>query len=345
MKKLSTISLLDVLPESILLDPKLKASAEALDAQLKSVTAATREVLHLPRLDELSGNILDYLAEQFHLDFFEPLYLTETEKRNLIRESIAWHRIKGTPAAVEKIARDVFRDAKILEWFEYGGEPYHFKIQSKGYKETPDGWLTYLRMVDVAKNVRSWCDNYEVIFDEDIFGKSYAFAGAIELQTGDKAISLAKPKLDSETKIFAGNSNLIFGDVTESLQRPKLKFGVPIFAGTVDTRVGNIKIGTATEPHDPDNYLAHSWTSKIFAGTADGFVGRKVWSLARPKNQQAELSIGIAEKSVGEIFIKPEPKLKISQQANLHAAPVFVKAGNVKVETSTRPDEDGNYPH
>ena len=68
MKKLSAVTLLDVLPESILQDPKLYASAQALSAQLQAVTAATREVLHLPRLDELSGTVLDYLAEQFHLN-------------------------------------------------------------------------------------------------------------------------------------------------------------------------------------------------------------------------------------------------------------------------------------
>ena len=79
MKKISEVTLLDVLPESILQDPKLNAAAEALDAQIRAVTLATREVLHLPRLDELSGNVLDFLAEQFHLDFYEPLYLTEDE--------------------------------------------------------------------------------------------------------------------------------------------------------------------------------------------------------------------------------------------------------------------------
>ena len=343
MKKIYAASLLDLLPESILLDPKLRASAEALDAQLKSVTAATREVLHLPRLDELSGKIIDFLAEQFHIDFFEPLYLNETEKKNLIRSSIAWHRIKGTPAAVEQIAHDAFADSEILEWFEYGGEPYHFKIRSHGFKQTPDGWATFARMINTAKNVRSWCDNYELVFDDDVFGKNYAYAAALELQTGSRTVSISKPKLDSETKIFAGNANLIFGDMTESLQRPKLKFALPLFAGAVNTRVGDIKIGTSTRPHDDSDFFAYSWTSKIFANVANAVVGRKFWSLSRPRDQLVSLSVGEIEKHIGEVSINVDRKLKIAQRANLSAAQVLTKIGDVKIDTATRPTDDGNY--
>ena len=344
MKNIYAASLLDILPESILLDPKLRASAEALDAQFQAVTAATREVLHLPRLDELSGNILDYLAEQFHLDFYEPLYLTETEKKNLIRESIAWHRIKGTPAAVEKIAHDAFADAEILEWFEYGGEPYHFKIKSHGFKETPDGWATFVRMINTAKNVRSWCDNYELVLDEDIFGKNQAYVGLADLRVGGSEISIAKPR-SSETKIFAGNSNLIYGNVAESLQRPKLKFAVPLYAGVANTKVGSIKIGTSTKPTDPAEYIAYSWTSKIFAATQDVLSGTKYWNLSLPRDQQANLFAGEVESKSGEVTIKPDTNLKISQKASLHVGQVLQRGGGVKIDTEDKPDGSNFYSH
>ena len=155
MKDIYAASLLELLPESVLLDPKLRASAEALDAQFRAVTAAAREVLHLPRFNELSGNIIDYLAEQFHIDFYEPLYLTEAEKVNLIRSSIAWHRIKGTPAAVEQIAHSAFRDADIQEWFEYGGEPYHFKVRTYNVSATDEMLQQAEILVRSIQNARS----------------------------------------------------------------------------------------------------------------------------------------------------------------------------------------------
>lgn len=342
MKKLSAVSLLDILPESILLDPKLKASAQALDSQLQAVTNSIREVLHIPRLDELSGNILDYIAEQLHIDFYEPLYLTEDEKRNLIRESIAWHRIKGTPYAVEKIAHDAFADAEIVEWFDYDGEPYHFKVRSHGFKQTPDGWATYVRMLNSAKNVRSWCDNYELVLDEDVFGKNQAYAGVIDLRTGDKTISLDKPRLDSETKIFAGGTNLLFGNVTESLQRPKLKFDVPTFAGMILKKIGNVRIGTSTKPHDEADDFALECVSKIFAGTSTGVFGHKFWSLSLPSDEQVKVSAGNVDVIGGKIDLTFTPKITLNHETKLYADTALLKVGRVKINSSTPSSTDEN---
>ena len=156
MKTIWTPKLSEILPESLMLDPKLKAAAQALDVELERLSASVREVLHLPRLDELSGRIPDFLAEQFHIDFAEPLYLTDEEKCNLIRESIAWHRIKGTRAAVEQIAAAAWRDVEIIEPQDTDDLlPYRFRIVTKGFKQTPDGVETFRRMIDTAKNVRS----------------------------------------------------------------------------------------------------------------------------------------------------------------------------------------------
>ena len=119
-KDLQSTSLLDILPQNLLADKKINAAAQALDDELQKITEATRNALLLPRLDELSEEVIDLLAWQWHVDFYEPSMSIET-KRQLVRESIAWHRIKGTKAAVEKMAQTVFKGGVVTEWFEYGG--------------------------------------------------------------------------------------------------------------------------------------------------------------------------------------------------------------------------------
>ena len=84
--------LTQILPDSSFFDPKMYAAAEALDDQITLFHWAIKNVLHLPRLDELSGAILDLLADQFHVDYYDSINFTDEEKRELIRESIAWHR-------------------------------------------------------------------------------------------------------------------------------------------------------------------------------------------------------------------------------------------------------------
>lgn len=128
IKDLTSISLLDILPSNLLEDPQVSAAARALDAELQAVTRATAETLHLPRLDELPETVVDLLAWQWHVDFYEPLGLDIATKRRLVKESIAWHRTKGTPAAVEKMLKAVWGSAHIEEWFEYGGSPGCFRV-------------------------------------------------------------------------------------------------------------------------------------------------------------------------------------------------------------------------
>ena len=157
-KDLQSTSLLDILPQNLLADKKINAAARALDDELQKITEATRNALLLPRLDELSEEVIDLLAWQWHVDFYEPSMSIET-KRQLVRESIAWHRIKGTKAAVEKMARTVFKGGVVTEWFEYGGEPYHFRIDLLTAPNiTQDDTARLLAVVNASKNVRSVLD-------------------------------------------------------------------------------------------------------------------------------------------------------------------------------------------
>ena len=83
LRNIQTISLLDILPDSILADEKIKAIAVALDTELQKVTAETQQVLHLPRLDVLPEKVIDLLAWQFHVDFYEPIGMDIKTKRKL----------------------------------------------------------------------------------------------------------------------------------------------------------------------------------------------------------------------------------------------------------------------
>ena len=136
---------------------------------MELVSEATWETLFLPRLNELDETLIELLASAYHVDNFDLEPLTLDAKRELIRESILNHRIKGTPAAVEKIARHVFRDAQVIEWFEYGGKPYYFRIMQDitETEESADFELMnrLRRAVTETKNVRSHLEFFGFIHD------------------------------------------------------------------------------------------------------------------------------------------------------------------------------------
>ena len=158
MKTIENATLSEILPSNLIADEQIAAMAAALDKMLSDLTADVKQVIHIPRLDELSGTILDLLGWQFHADTWDPLFLDDETKRNLIRESIATHRLYGTRAALEKVNAAFNREVKIQNWYEYGGgEPYHFRLKTKPFFSDSD-YKSWLRMIQHVKSVRDWVE-------------------------------------------------------------------------------------------------------------------------------------------------------------------------------------------
>lgn len=167
MINIGDLKLVDLLPPSISSDPTVKAAAQALDNELKAVTHAVQEGLFLSRIDVLSEAVLDLLAWQFHVDFYESTLPVET-KRQLVKQAIPWHRRKGTPAAVEELVTAVFGDGVVQEWFEYGGQPYNFKVITYNLAVTQQQANEFTRAVNAVKNTRSWLAGVEVTVNESM---------------------------------------------------------------------------------------------------------------------------------------------------------------------------------
>ncbi|MCG8639135.1 MAG: phage tail protein I [Desulfobacterales bacterium] len=169
-KDLNHIDFLDLIPSSIAGDETIRAAARALNDDLNRISRETANLILFARIDELTEPMLSHLAWQFKVEFWED-NLTLAEKRGLIKESIAWHKIKGTPAAVERIGRIVFGSVSLSEWFQYNGMPGRFKLQTQEIVSSQDQYDRMFSMVDAAKNERSVLEALTVSKDkqDDIF--------------------------------------------------------------------------------------------------------------------------------------------------------------------------------
>ena len=79
-----------------------------------------------PRIDELPEALLDILAYDFKVDWWDRNYSIE-EKRRTLKGSWYVHKHMGSKAAVETAIRVIYPGTRVLEWWEYG-EPYHFRL-------------------------------------------------------------------------------------------------------------------------------------------------------------------------------------------------------------------------
>lgn len=117
----------EYLPTALQRDPKMKALAKAMTDQLLNVSGIIDNVLIYSRIDELPEALVDILAYDMHVDWYDYSYPVET-KRELLKNSVKIHKKMGTVYAVEKALGAIFPDSAVEEWFEYGGEPHHFQI-------------------------------------------------------------------------------------------------------------------------------------------------------------------------------------------------------------------------
>lgn len=153
---------LAALPMALWEDDSIAALAEtAAEFLARPVDEIDRLKLY-PEVDRLDEHLLDILAYDFKVDWWDPDYSLE-EKRKTLKDSWRVHRIMGTKAAVETAISAIYPDAKVQEWFEYGGKPYHFRLSINVTNETVESekQKRVLQRLNFYKNLRSHVDSVD----------------------------------------------------------------------------------------------------------------------------------------------------------------------------------------
>lgn len=161
MNSLQDYSILDLLPISLKKDPFIIALAEAIEIQLNEAYQDAMKLTNFNDVDNLPEPLLDYLAYQRHVDFYEN-DLSIDQKRKLIKNATMWHRKKGTPWAVEEVVSVVFNNAEAKEWFDYEGKPFFFRVETDDTLKQSTDLDRLVKMIDATKNKRSHLENVTI---------------------------------------------------------------------------------------------------------------------------------------------------------------------------------------
>ena len=162
-------NLLASLPLALRGDDSIGALAQAISSVL---AGRIEEINHLriyPAIDQLDEPLLDILAHDFKVDWWDADYTLE-EKRRTLKDSWRVHKLMGTKAAVETAISAIYPNTKVLEWFEYGGEPYHFRLDIN----ITDDFLQSARQrrvlerLNYYKNLRSHLDDLRYFMEASV---------------------------------------------------------------------------------------------------------------------------------------------------------------------------------
>lgn len=163
MKDIYTSNLKDLAPKS-----KLRSKEDLLFYDIvnetikKYITNEIQNLVILDNIDNLKENIIDLLAYELHVDFYDYSALL-TEKKHLVKTSILSHMKKGTVYSVQNILNTFFQESTVKEWFEYGGNPGMFNVEITDSNADYSQANKIKRMIDSVKRTSQHLDNLTFI--------------------------------------------------------------------------------------------------------------------------------------------------------------------------------------
>lgn len=176
MKKIDDLKIKDILPSS-LEDEKILAISDGVDRVLNRINKKIDKCYIYKNLENTYSEVVDEMFWEWHVDYYSE-DLTLDKKIKLIRNSYVNHLRKGTPWAVENMLNDILDGYQLLEWFEYDGEPYHFKVVTDKEFESVETIKKVNKIIDITKNIRSHFDGLS--HHKKIVGtQNYAYANFV----------------------------------------------------------------------------------------------------------------------------------------------------------------------
>lgn len=165
MISLRNAKLTDALPKILTKEPWAQAMAYAVSKQLNRLLTYADGVRIFASIDTMPGEILDILAVELRLPYYDQTFST-TVKRELIKGALQYWATAGTVESLSKILANIFGDAEIEEWFEYGGEPGYFRILTSNPNVTGETLTQFTKTAQDVKRLSAWLE--EVLVDMDI---------------------------------------------------------------------------------------------------------------------------------------------------------------------------------
>ncbi len=148
--KLADVDLLSLQTNFMKQDPTTVALCAALTPQLQQIAQETKLTLLYSRIDSLPEVILDELAWQMKIDWYDAKADIEVKKQ-LIKTAPIIKACLGTPFAVEEVIKIYFGDGYTQEWYEYGGDPFMFKVVTTNSAVTGERADQFIQVLNAVK--------------------------------------------------------------------------------------------------------------------------------------------------------------------------------------------------
>ncbi len=166
-KTVFDVTLLELLPANLRHDPDIIAASQGVDREFQALVASIQNCITIADVAHAASEIVDNLAGQMNVDFYDQTLPLE-KRRALVKNGYLYKYRKGTADAVKKIVSDAFDQTGVKEWFQYDGDPYHFKISTETNLPSESKIKEVVRAVNSVKNARSTLECVEALKSSDL---------------------------------------------------------------------------------------------------------------------------------------------------------------------------------
>lgn len=211
MIKLSGSRFTDIMPDNLASQVETQAFAYAVGRQIEKLCAYSDAARTYAAIATMPEWLLDYMAVELRTPSYDENYSLKT-KRALIQGSLLFYTQMGTPAAVNRIIETIFETGYIEEWYEYDGDPHHFRAYVGDGGEVGPGELEeFRRVLSSVKRLSSWLDDIITItaMDPDMV----TFMGTMGKGYTSTPLPEAAVDYHLEDMIRAGGT---FGTITQT---------------------------------------------------------------------------------------------------------------------------------
>ena len=150
MSKLSKDSLMSIYPGVLNRDKLFNSLGQSVAESLGEAFLNVKHANIYLRISELDEDVLDILAQDFNISWYDYDFQLET-KRRVVAAAFSVHRHLGTAGAMTTAISAIWPNSSVEEWFDYGGDPYFFRVLWKQTTESRE-----LNRSDSAPLTR-WC--------------------------------------------------------------------------------------------------------------------------------------------------------------------------------------------
>lgn len=164
MNSTDRMNFVELLPAFMKIDETDKALAGAVDKITEMLSARIKLLTTWNQIDNMSVAELDLLAEELHISWYDK-NASVSIKRVIIKDSDMIHAKMGTNWAAMRVIKTYFGEGRIVDWFEYGGKPHHFKIETVNQSILKDKETAFLHILENVKRKSAVLDTIELVCD------------------------------------------------------------------------------------------------------------------------------------------------------------------------------------